>query len=211
MLAPDMTEVGVFGVSLKRRIAEAERKATASEAKADRLETQLHVQNLRVDSLSQNVAAAHATSNVFVVSSDEIRKVDSELPKKAEAFSRGEVFEPRTADAFQPALDEDQPNPYLVTRILENWEILAASLDLPPRRRAGRADLLRVELSPEEAAQFRRLFEEELQIVRATRNNVAHAMSIPSEDLQRAVDISDQLVRLLRNRPKPPPDSVAAG
>lgn len=211
LLAPDMSEVGVLGVSLKRRLEAAEQKATDSEAKADRLENQLQMQNLRVDTLSQNVAAAHATSNVYVVSSDEIKKVDSELPRKAEAFSRGEVLEPRVAEGPPPSADEEKQDPFLVSRILENWEILAASLNLSPRSRGARGDLLRVKMTAEQIDQFRFLFEEEIQIVRAARNNVAHAMPIPNEDFQRTVDISEQLVRILRNPPNPSPEPAPTG
>jgi hypothetical protein len=55
LLVPDMSEVGVFGVSLKRRLAAAEEKASESIAKAENLQHQLQVQSLRVETLTQNL------------------------------------------------------------------------------------------------------------------------------------------------------------
>lgn len=203
LLAPDMNEVGVFGVSLKRRLVAAEQKASDSEAKAERLESQLQIQNLRVDALAQNVASANAqaTNNVYLYSSDDIKKIDSELPKKAEAFTRGDIPEPPATlsvpieEKWSP--EEEKSEASLVVRIIENWEILAASLDLSPYRRAPRSEPPRIKITANQCDQFRFLFEEELQVVRAARNNVAHAKAIPIEDLRSAVDISDQLVRIL--------------
>lgn len=199
LLAPDMSEVGVLGVSLKRRLEAAERKVSDSEHKAERLESLLQMQSLRVDTLSQNIAAANAqaTNNVYLVSSEEIKKIDSELPKKAEAFSRGDDPAPTVT---QSSPDEESSDPLLVTRIIENWELLYVSLDLGPSRRGGRGDSFRnIDVTAHEADRFKSLFEEELQVVRAARNNVAHAKPISNEDLRSAVDISDQLVRILRN------------
>lgn len=199
VLAPDMSEVGVLGVSLKRRLEAAEQKATDSVQRAERLESQLQLQNLRVDTLSQNVAAANAqaTNNVYLVSSEEIKKIDSELPKKAEAFSRGDVPAPTVA---QWSPDEENPDPSLIPRIIENWELLYASLDLGPSRRGRSGDSSpRIKVTASEADRFKFLFDEELQVVRAARNNVAHAKPITNEDLRSAVDISDQLLEILRS------------
>ncbi|OBG37465.1 hypothetical protein [Mycolicibacter heraklionensis] len=211
LLAPDMSEVGVFGVSLKRRVFAAEKKASDSEAKAEKLESQLQIQNLRVDMLAQNVAAAtaQATNNVFLYTSEDIKKIDSQLPKKAEAFTRGDVTEPTVADWSSAedteTAEKEKSDARLVTRIIENWEVLAASLDLPPYRRVPRSDALRIKITANQADQFRFLFEEELQVVRAARNNVAHAKAIPIEDLRSAVDISDQLLTIL-TKPDQQPD-----
>lgn len=207
LLAPDMSEVGVFGVSLKRRLEAAEKKASDSEAKSDRLESQLQMQNLRVDTLAQNVAAANAqaTNNVYLYSSDDIKKIDSELPNKVEAFTRGNIPEPPVIqwtpiDGERPSEDE-QSYASLAMRIIENWEILAASLDLPPYPRVSRSDLPKIKLTANQAEQFRFLFEEELQIVRAARNNVAHAKAVSIDDLRSAVDISEQLLTTLTTSP----------
>ncbi|WP_131829160.1 hypothetical protein [Mycobacterium numidiamassiliense] len=202
LLAPDMSEVGVLGVSLKRRLEAAEQKATDSEAKADRLESQLQMQNLRVDTISQNFAAAQATNQVFVVTSDAIKQADTRLPDKIDAFSRGEALTPNTVVPSDPSVGTDTPDPFLVSRILENWEILNASLNLQPRGHGVGGDRFRVNLSSDEIELFRSTFDEEIRIVRAMRNNVAHAVPIPNEDLQRVVDISEQLLRFLRSTPR---------
>ena len=207
LFAPEMSEVGIFGVSLKRRVEAAESKASQSEAKAERLETQLQMQNVRVDTLTQNVAAASAQGigNLYIMSGEKLDNVDSGLREKAERFSRGEM-PVSTAGAFQ--LREDlRPDPTLVSRIIQNWEILAASLDLPPYR-PDRDVIPRAAVTAADAKRFRNVFAEELQIVRAARNTAAHFGPISNDELQTALDISEQLLEILRRNP--PSDPVGA-
>jgi hypothetical protein len=199
LFAPDMSEVGVLGVSLKRRLATAEAKASESAEKAERLEDRIQVQNSRIEMLSQNLAMAtanaQAISNVYLTTSDEIRQRDSGLAQKAEAFKRGVEPEPTTTagELVTEALDAE-----LATRLIRDWEVLAASLDLPPYRPGGRPDIPRVVVSSDEANRFVNVFADELKIVRAARNNVAHARPITNDDLRAAVDISDRLLAILQ-------------
>lgn len=206
LIAPDMSEVGVFGVSLKRRLVAAEGKASASEAKAERLETQLQVQNLRVDNLTQSVATANAQGiGQVIITTEQIKKVDSEMSRKVATFNWDELVEQTFAELQRSA--EPRQDPALVPRIIQNWEIIAASLDLPPHG-PGRGGIPRVAITAEQSEQFRFLFEEEIQIVRAARNTVAHAQPIADDALKAAVDISEQLLEILRR--DPPPDLVGA-
>ena len=81
-LAPDMSEVGVFGLSLKTRLK-------ATEEKANRLESQLQMQNLRVDTLSQNSnsASAQGIGQLIITTPDQIRQVDSDMAEKVKTFN----------------------------------------------------------------------------------------------------------------------------
>ncbi|MUL47107.1 hypothetical protein FZI85_04045 [Mycobacterium sp. CBMA293] len=213
LLAPDMSEIGVFGVSLKRRLAAAEDKASKSEAKAENLETQVQIQSARIENLTVSLAAANATAGAaanaqvhqhqyFLSGSPaeraEAEKFGAELPGKAEAFVRGEITHP-AATASAP--DEHKADPVLATQLIENWETLAASLDLPPSRRGARSDFLRIKVTSERAEEFQMIFDEELRFVRLARNNVAHAQPITNQELHSAVDVSTELLRILRTPP----------
>jgi hypothetical protein len=123
-------------------------------------------------------ASAQAIGNVFLVTGNEIQQRDLALPGKADAFKRGVEPEPTTT------IDElaiERPDPLLVTKLIQNWEVIAVSLDLPPYRPGARADIPRVMVSGDEANRFANVFAEELRIVRAARNNVAHARPITND------------------------------
>lgn len=179
-----MSEVGIFGVSLKRRLAAAETKAESSEKKAERLETQLMAQTQRVDLLSQNVATASAQGgNVYFLSGDSLGALDANLPNKMRLFLEGEKVGPLPTETLT---SDQEPDPSLVVKLLENWKTIR-SFDtiLPPR----------------ELNRFRTVFDQELQVAQAARNTVAHSRPISTNDLQKAVDISEQLVNALRGTP----------
>lgn len=192
LVIPDMSEVGVFGLSLKRRVEAAERQASHSSEKADKLEDRILIQGARIDSLNQNVAAAAAQASVgpILIGDTAIQHALSGLPRKKQAFEAGAPVQP--ADPAEEPVDATQ-----VARLIRNWERIAASLDLPPYRYGRTMDLARIPIPVVDAARFSRVFSEELQIVRAARNTVAHAGTLPPEQLKSAVDISDRLLEIL--------------
>ncbi|UXA16743.1 hypothetical protein [Mycobacterium sp. SMC-4] len=205
MLAPDMSEVGVFGLSFKARLQAAEGKAAASEAKADKLETQLHMQSLRVDNLA--AANAQATGNNVFIGEEFLKRLSSDLPDKGRVFLEGLV--PPLTKGLAPsplASDTQEGSPdrvdaRLALQLIDNWEMLAATLDLPPYR-PGRDAVPRVPVTAEDSHRFRNVFADELQIVRAARNTVAHSAPISNDDLQKAVAMSEQLLDILRRTPR---------
>lgn len=200
LVAPDMSEVGAFGVSLKRRLAAAEEKASESKAKSDALETRLLIQDVKIESLSQSSAAAsaHAKADIFI----------NQLPINFQELAVSSLHDKEEAlqlsMAAGPAADSDHldervvPNAEKSVRLIRNWEILAASLDLPPHRRGGRPDIPRVKVSGLQAERFDALFADQLQVVRAARNSVAHSSPITDQELDAAVNISEELLRILR-------------
>jgi hypothetical protein len=190
-----MSEIGVFGISLKRRIIAAEEKAEESKSKADRLETQVQIQNLRLESLSQSnaIATAQANGNAIYIGDDFIRSLETNFPGKAEAYKMGVDPEQKEA-AVESSFDADDR---LVTRLIRNWETIAASLDLPPYRRR-KSEIHRIAISSDEAKRFVDIFYDELEVVRATRNSVAHAIPVSHNELRTAVAISDRLMEVLR-------------
>ncbi|WP_199422866.1 hypothetical protein [Actinotalea solisilvae] len=196
LVSPEMGEVGVFGISLKRRVESAEREAERSAKKAEQLEVQLALHSVRLDSVAQSVAsaAAQATVGPILIGDAAIRQSLSEFGEKARAFESGES-RPGT-DGAEVA---ERPDYERIGRLIDNWERIAAALDLPPRRvlRDGTSFSGVPQLSAEEASRFRAIFDEELQVIRAARNTVAHARPLEAEELALAVDLSDRLFELL--------------
>lgn len=192
MTAPDMGEIGVFGISLKRRLAAAEKEATDSKEKTERLEDRFILQSVRLDTLNQSVAAATAQANTTIYVGDaSLRNAEANLEDKERAFKQGAKFAPSEETSEPPA------DPKLVSQLLRNWEIIAASLDLPPQRNRRTVDIPRIPVTAENANRFANVFSEELNIVRATRNTVAHAGTISPHELQTAVNISKRLLEIL--------------
>lgn len=95
--------------------------------------------------------------------------------------------------------ENDRPDAHDAMALNRNWEILAASLDLPPCRRGASDGVARVPLTAGQAADFSGAFRDELNIVRAARNTVAHAGVLSRVELQDATEISAQLVQILRD------------
>jgi hypothetical protein len=163
------------------------------------------VQNLRVDTLSQNVNSANAQGigQVVIVTPDQIRQVDSDLAEKVKTFNWDTVME-ETLQGLQSSAFADGPpksDSTLGFRIIQNWEIIATSLNMRPKRPDAIGEGARVSLTLKQIERFRFLFEDEIQIVRAARNNVAHAVPIEEDALRAAVDISDRLVKVLKGPP----------
>src|SRR6478735_1005572 len=80
---------------------------------------------------------------------------------RREKLQRGAWPELTTA-TDQPA--DAASNGQLVTRLIRNWEIINASLDLPPYRPGRRAENIpTVEVSTWQAERFATIFAEELQ------------------------------------------------
>lgn len=202
LIVPDMSEVGVFGISLKRRLQAAEQKAAESKATADVLETRMQVQNSRIDTLSQNLANANAqaVNNVYLVTGEELKQQTEQLQEKAQAFRRGEDSIPTTTDTLAE-MSETLADPELAVKLIYNYETIMGSLGITDYHPIGVGPIPLYRISREDHERFMTLFGSELETIRAARNNVAHAKPIPADDLRRAVQLSDDLVEILKNSP----------
>jgi hypothetical protein len=160
----------------------------------------------RVTGLTRNgVDPRHSFPRLLLWERD-AKRLESELSEKAKAYSRGDVPMSTSGESLT-GTGVQVPDPALVALILRNLELIAASLDLPPYRRGGRVDVPRLKLTTPEIVEIAGLFEEEIQLVRAARNTVAHAGFMSTEVLRVDVDVSEQLLRIIRNpRLEPPED-----
>jgi hypothetical protein len=184
LAAPDISEASLGGVvSIKRRLARAEEQV--------RQQAQdLHSLRMAIDvRLATHAASASAAeNNVFIVTSDQL----ASLPEAIERKWRGEpppAQPPPTGPGDDYAAD--------VLRLINNWEQLNELVPLRPQRGA-------TGVSPDdEREEYKRsafvsLFKEEIQLVRAARNSVAHSQPLPPEAVREAADAAEELLRIFQ-------------
>jgi hypothetical protein len=204
LLAPDMSEIGVFGIALKRRLEAAEAQAVKSEAKADKLETQLQL--LRIETVAQAAASAqvsvHNDIGGFLRSEEgrELKVRDSALSQQVNSTAGSDGAQTSTPRTYAQDISDDRAQSAM--KLISNWEILAASLNLPPHNRWERLEVPTLGISASEAAAFEADYAPDLSLVRKARNTVAHARPITDSDLQAAVDLSNLLLQILDDRYK---------
>ena len=194
ILSPDLSEIGVFGISLKRRLEAAEQKAKSSEEKVERVTDRLAIQSTRIDGLAQATAsaAAQATVGPIFIGDKAIEHAQAVLPEKERAFLAGRDVS--VDETPKPPLDYAA-----IGELISNWEEINSLLGPTPYRMTQRPPV-ESSLSEDDVRRFVEIFKEELQIVRAARNTVAHAGAISPEDVTSAVDISNSLLEILRHR-----------
>ncbi|WP_156925967.1 hypothetical protein [Glycomyces arizonensis] len=179
LILPDMSEVGILGLSLKKRVEEAERQVA-------QFELRILEQELRITSASQSAASAQVNfGGDLMFTQDAVERSRNGVSEKRRKFLSGEDSGPD----WDPS---PQPNMELVWQLLSNWEFLSEALGLAGYRRAfvnGAQSKYKNYVS-----RFRSQFEEELRIVQTARNTVAHARHIPDEELEEAVYLSRELM-----------------
>ena len=190
MIAPDFEEAGLFGFSLKRRVAQAEKKA------AD-VERQLAVFAVRLENVATASATANANINIFpgeLLTPEVLRAVNQRFDEKRQRYAAGQAVERDIARPVRPVGEEDAS---LRADLLAVWEELSSILQLTPgARRAERPNEYEIGLARRQ--RFINLFGEELEVVRAARNAVAHARPVDTEALREAVEVGRKLLALAR-------------
>lgn len=190
LIWPDLAEVGAFGVSMKRKVAAAEEKAESAVTEVNSLGNRLEIQALRLDNAVVATSTASASATVPIMIGDfELSKAVQGLGAKIDAFTSGRHFVPEAT--IEP------PNSQYALRVelLENAEWLREKFPFVHRGRYVEPDPRRV-LNAEEkdrVGRFLNTFADEMDIVRAARNAVAHAQALSDDELRKAVDISRQL------------------
>jgi hypothetical protein len=178
-----MNEVGMFGISLKKRVEDAERRV-------GNFENRLEVQNTRIESMVQSAASASVEANFspVYVGDASIVQARENLPAKEEAFRKGQ-------DADSSWKMDPELNSGGIGEIIANWETIARRLAITPYGGGARESM-----HPDDVGSFMEFFGEEIQVVRAVRNAVAHARPVSSNELQSAIDISRELLEIMNSR-----------
>lgn len=195
---PDLAEASIGGVfSIKKRLNRAE-------AQVDQQARQIDGLRLSID--SRMSAAAAAENNVIIVSEHSLDQLPVTIQRKA----RGE---PPAPEVREPARSDEYAEQ--AVRLIRNWERLAEMLLLPPYatpRRPGRRDLLSdggdalsLSVEDEKIYQFSTVFSDEIQLVRAARNAVAHDRGLSPEAVIDAADAAEELIRVFQAGNGAPP------
>jgi hypothetical protein len=181
---PDLAEASLGGVvSIKRRLARAEEEVQHQAQELQGLRMALDVRLA-----AQAASASAAESNVFIVTADQI----ANLPGTIERKWRGESDEAPP----EPAVEVTDDYAENVVRLIDNWEQLAELVPLRPRRPTGGPMSEGEEREEYQRSRFVSMFADEIQLVRAARNSVAHSKPLPIDAVKEAADAAEELVRI---------------
>jgi hypothetical protein len=186
LLWPDISELTILGVSIKRRIAEVESKAAVAKDTVEQLRVALQAQQVQIDAaVSSN---STSTVNNFIdpgIWDDRKRDQLKEEVQRAAGHHGG----PEPARSQYEGEDEAT----LRVALLSQYERLTTALGLNSVRRKGRPSRQEVE-----ARHDQQLFIEDhlgaLDSVRELRNAVAHAKDVPVIDLISGLELLDDLL-----------------
>lgn len=176
---PELSEVDVFGFGLKRQIKEVAAEAGHGLDKARELERTLALQSLRVDSLFNTVNIAKSTASVgdILIGDAAIKGALQSLPEKRRAF-----LDHSTPPGPERPINGPTATPTRVLELISKWQEIQATLDSPPTENLRRVTAI---------------FDEEIRIVRASRNAAAHAKPLTATEVSNAIEIADQLIEIM--------------
>lgn len=195
LLWPDLTEITVLGVSLKRQVAQATARAVEAEKKVTVVEEALQVQQLRIDTAMTAAATATATAS----STNHIH-IGTERPWSHDEAVRLRRFED---DLITASIEKDEPVPEpvpadvptdsLSIRLLRNYELLAEIIGLGSKR-PNRTFVRNRSRSP----QMQWFVDDNaaaIQSVRNLRNAIAHGQSVERRDVEAGISVIETLTR----------------
>jgi hypothetical protein len=206
LLWPDLGEVGAFGLSLKRRVEQAEAKAEAVTRRASELEGLITVQQVRLD----NVANASATSQSAIYIGDRaLNQLQEGLPRKVEAFESGRqedlsAVQASSLEAQSQFLQADDTADAQI-ELIRLTEELGAILSISPFTSQQAYDAVQQgsnTMSSGDRQRFLAIFSEELRLVMAARNAVTHAHPVSADELTKALDVAKRLVAVVHRQGK---------
>jgi len=187
---PEVAEFSVLGVSLKRRVAEAERAAETAVHESERatattfsLQAQL---NQVVATYSSATASADNHTNIFLD--------PTWTQERAAQLKRAFVDVGDDVQSLAPT-ETQQSDAELSIQLLREYQVLAARLGLARTRAVGRPSTPVRELY-DTRRWFTTDYQPQVNSVREARNSVAHAERLSRQELFEAI----QLVRFLDDR-----------
>lgn len=197
LLWPDISEVTVLGVTLKRRIAAAESKASAAREGVDDLRATVLLQQVQIDAVASASSMASAVVHNHFGSdawgADERARLREESSRVADGASgRREGGQSDEPGRVTTSVAE------LKIELLGKYESLAEVLDLHTLRGRGRPTT--------EEAHRRRVQEwfiadyaPALDSVRQLRNAIAHARQVSRDDVIDGLTVLDRLLPAARD------------
>jgi len=192
LLWPDISEVTVLGVTLKRRIAAAESMASAAREGVEDLRSTVLLQQVQIDAVaSASSTASSVVHNHFgsdVWGADERRRLREESSRVASGAD-GRRDDGLPDERVRAAMSDAE----LKMELLEKYESLADVLDLYTLRGRGRPTT--------DEARKRRVQEwfiadhaPALDSVRQLRNAIAHAREVSKDDVIEGLTVLERLL-----------------
>lgn len=191
LLWPDISEITVLGVNLKRKVAEARAAAESARESVDHLRDVVQHQQTQIDAVT--TATATNTTNIHLGDGALLEDLRGRLRKQAEDVREEQHRDP--TPNIEPS--SDVPESELKMRVLSDFQVLSDLLGLTTQR--GRGQLISKDHNRRAIQQF---FLDDhagpIRSVRAVRNAVAHAQDVSREDLENALVILSDLIREAR-------------
>jgi hypothetical protein len=201
LLIPDLSQIDLFGViSLHREVREVGRKQ-------ERVETELvQVRNAVNQAVNQSQAATQ-NMHLNVIMSPGAQEARAEVAQKVDEF----LTQPLGFVTPGPARkSKPPPGPNRARKeaeLIALWEDLRSYLavlgERSPLGEAWRADTPPALLTPIVAsvvAEWRTTFADQINVVRAARNSVTHAVPVSNDDLDTALTIGRQILNALSGK-----------
>lgn len=196
LLWPDLAEVTVLGVNLKRRVAVAEQKVKDAEGSVRDLTAQVQTLVLRVDSASSSAASAQSSVHLYEPRPGWTRADGAEIRDQRERLHIP-LSGPREHRPL-PEVSDPQVAGYLLTgRIIELWEELDQIIKLRASAKTLGGGIV-LEPTPRYSRDFWVNNRESIEASLKLRNAVAHAQNVPISELQDGVILLEGLVSRAR-------------
>lgn len=188
LLWPDISEITVLGVSLKRKVAQAQVAAETARERIEQLREVVQFQQTQIEAVT--TATATNTTNIHF-GDGALREDQRERLRRQAEEVRAESPKDQDPDAEQPSSKASDGE--LKLQVLSEFQTLSDLLGLSTER--GRGRLVSKDHRRRAVQQF---FLEDhagpVRSVRAVRNAVAHAQPVSREDLENALVVLSDLI-----------------
>lgn len=188
LLWPDISEITVLGVSLKRKVEQAQAAAETARESVDNLRQMVQFQQTQIDSVTS--ATATSTTHIHLGDSANVKDVQERLREQAsEVLSESQSLQEPVVTRPSTELSDND----LKIEVLSGFETLATILGLNsvPRRE-------RIIAANHRRRSVQQFFLEDhagpIRSVKAVRNAVAHAQHVSREDLENALVVLHGLI-----------------
>jgi hypothetical protein len=193
LLIPDLSQVDLFGViSLHREVKEVGRK-----------QDQVAGELVQVRAAVNQAVSQNQTINQNFIMSPGAQEARAELEQKVDDF----LSQPLGFVTPSPVRKRQPPGPDRARKeaeLITVWEDLRAYLALiggrPSRGASERPEPSAIPIVASIISEFSTTFADQIDVVRAARNSVAHAVPISNQDLDTALALGQRLLEALSRR-----------
>ncbi|WP_146086921.1 MULTISPECIES: hypothetical protein [unclassified Rathayibacter] len=183
LLWPDLSEIAVLGISLKRRVEAVEAGGEVIRDEVELLRNTVQLQLVQQDAS----ASASTTTSTIIHNYPTPWNAEDSLNLQGVSGS-GTGLAPESTGSSK----EERSNSDLVVDILREYESLATQAGFNAVRGRGRPSLAEADRRKRET-NFVSNHADAIRTVRNLRNAVAHAQEVPRRDLERGIELLEEL------------------